>query len=157
MDIIGSQSGNEVSLSGSAQSGIRGNCVASEYFVSLIKNYLLQYRLHRQQTLLDAHYIIADHPNYVQLMKTYVKSKCKLSDNYCIHVFKDPPLAESLLENEVPLKEVPLNQIYLIVVYYSNEMYIYEIPYTELSEHKEHKLSIYDEWITKYRVLLVMY
>jgi len=142
MDIIGSQSGN---------------------FVSLIKNYLLQYRLHRQQTLLDAHHIIADHPNYVQLMKTYVKSRCKLPDNYCIHVFKDPEfiintvnngLAETLLGNHsVPLVE-PLQQIYLIIVYYNDEMYVYKIPYTELSQHK---LSIYDEWITKYRVLLVMY
>jgi hypothetical protein len=124
--------------------------------MDIIRNYLLQYRLYRQRTLLDAHYIIADNPNYVQLMKTYIKSRCKLSDNYCIHVFRDPEfiIYGGLTEPSVPLANAPLQQIYLIVVYYNDEMYIYEIPYTELSEHK---LSIYDEWITKYRVVLVMY
>ena len=119
--------------------------------MDIIRNYLLQYRLYRQRTLLDAHYIIADNPNYVQLMKTYIKSRCKLSDNYCIHVFRDP---EFIIYGGLTAPSVPLQQIYLIVVYYNDEMYIYEIPYTELSEHK---LSIYDEWITKYRVVLVMY
>lgn len=135
MDIIGSQLGTV---------GFRGNCVAS---FALIRDCILKYKLYRQQTLLDAHYIIADHPNYVQLMKTYVKSKCRLHDNYCINVFRDP---EFIICGG-------LQQIYLIVVYYNDEMYVYEIPYIELSEFTEYKLSIYDKWITKYRVLLVMY
>jgi hypothetical protein len=142
--------------------------------MNIIRDCILKYKLYRQQTLLDVHYIIANNPNYVKLMKTYVKSKCKLPDNYCINVFRDPEFIintvnNGLVEPKVPLlgnysvplenapswaPKVPLQQIYLIIVYYNDEMYVYKIPYTELSQHK---LSIYDEWITKYRVLLVMY